>query len=622
MQSIGNRIPPAGDRRFGAALLAVLVLVCVSGQALAESVVASSATLRLKVNQDALKAIGVELATAPDGSAEYRSAAGGVLDFDLDTSNGREQRPGGSLLFEGGPVLRWQSGQVDLRVFRLMALADRLGSLQITDADETPWLVMAMGHRAYSDDGRVLNVYVADLRLSSAFAARLNQPELAGLFIGSAEVAIELVEPRVAPKDLRDDLVWPTEPGAVADLALIDIPDVDAHFMAQSMEAGRVIITPSALLQNVGTADLPWYQVFASPHDDAVDEPTDDLDCFDDGNGQCLPYGTDQGGLLAWNLYRLENGRLQQIARSGVKHAFNSTNTNCAFTSARVAYIGCRDLYGSSTNVLQSFLGPRDDIDAFPVIRHRCGSVFDQNCDNRCDRTQAGLIKCVANPAASIFDYRLSVPETDLQGTGRYFMEAWYLVRDDVDIFNSMGYVEVDPTFNGSVWTFPRVGGFISGPVAHGTIPTTFFTRQMLDTGEGRLTVLTREIDLGDRWQYQLSIMNFDFDRQIDRVALAVHPSAQVSNITFVDGDADSGNDWAVAMPPEQLVWSAPTGAGLDWGTMYTFMFESALAPISGGAARLDIGDPGSEPSLQITVSRPAPAGLVFHSGFEAMTGD
>src|SRR5690606_22348495 len=57
------------------------------------------------------------------------------------------------------------------------------------------------------------------------------------------------------------------------------------------------------------TADVAWYQKFT---------------------GNSAPYGNDQHPYLIWNLYRLyPDGSIEQIGRSGVKHAFLTVNSRC-----------------------------------------------------------------------------------------------------------------------------------------------------------------------------------------------------------------------------------------------------------------------------------------------------
>ena len=215
--------------------------------------------------------------------------------------------------------------------------------------------------------------------------------------------------------------------------------------------------------------------------------------------------------------YRLLDGRLEQIGRSAAKHAFNSVNFDspaslpCRFTgSARVVWSGCEDVYSVFTNASQDFLGPRSEITAHTGEWARVGSIFDTDSDGLCDPAfDVGAFfggrRCRV-PAVDALDRRLHVAEVDLALPGaRYFMESWYVVRDDINIFNSMGHKEVTPTF-ASVWTFPLADGaaFQQGSVltqwVDDATPRCLESRpSLLDTLEGRVRAAMRAESFGWR---------------------------------------------------------------------------------------------------------------------------
>ena len=62
------------------------------------------------------------------------------------------------------------------------------------------------------------------------------------------------------------------------------------------------------------------------------------------------------------------------------------------------------------------------------------------------------------------FTHGMKVAEADLQVPGAtYYVEAFYIVRGDSNIFNSMGYRQVAPA-KPSLWTFTNAGPYIQGP--------------------------------------------------------------------------------------------------------------------------------------------------------------
>ncbi|HKJ17333.1 MAG TPA: hypothetical protein VJ984_08295, partial [Xanthomonadales bacterium] len=89
-----------------------------------------------------------------------------------------------------------------------------------------------------------------------------------------------------------------------------------------------------------------------------------------------------------------------------------------------------------------------------------------------------------------------------------------------------------------------------------------------------------------------------------------------ISNIQYLDGDQDGGNDWSSLIENGELTWTAPnTDSSLEWGHMATFVFE-ANEPPSPGPVELY----AEELSLNYSpvVLGPNP-GLDFTEGFESL---
>ena len=179
-------------------------------------------------------------------------------------------------------------------------------------------------------------------------------------------------------------------------------------------------ISPPPALKNVGVTDVPWQ---ASSRPPAPPTTTTSTRSW---SGTCTA---------------CPNGRLQQIGASGLKHAFLTLNTNCGCPAGNILWVarGCEDIYSISTNNSTNSLGPRSEITAHTGVWQRCGSVFDPNCD--------GIQNAVPGFNGRADPRRLIVLDTDLQTAGaQYYFDSWYVVRDDVNIFNTMGYRQVTPT--------------------------------------------------------------------------------------------------------------------------------------------------------------------------------
>ncbi len=504
-------------------------------------------------------------------------------------------------------------------------------TLQLSDSQGEDWFYLDYGH--YERDGEWLYARYLDVRIGRDLATRLGDPALAGFIVGSAHLktTVQQSDPSgslegITPSCPVPDPNWPTLPGYDADIAMLKLDYVNQV----ARENGRVAIAPSAYFENIGSADVPWFAQFADTHND-------DACCANQGDGVCAPYGNDQGGMLVYHLYRFVDGRLEQLGQSQVKHAFNSINADSGVGSVscraqnrpgRVVPSGCEDLYQVSSNADQAFLGPREEIIAHRGIWLRDGSIWDLtgpldvpdgNCDYMPDPPLfGGQVPCEA-PVSDAMERRLSVPESELSAAGaRYFIEAWYLVRDDVNIFNSIGRREISPAFNNG-WTFSAAAPFQQGPVIDDYLviqnATTGSMTDIIDSGEGFVQISSAVSALEhDRWQYDFTLMNFDFDRAIDRFDIPVAPGVTVSIAEFFDGDLEIGNDWTVSAQPGLLSFEAAEPDRLKWGSLVSFRFV-ANKPPNTDIATLHIAEAGDPDSLNASIL--TSTSLLFEDGFE-----
>ena len=506
-------------------------------------------------------------------------------------------------------------------------------TLQLSDAQGMDWLYMDYGH--YEIDDQRLHARYMDVRIGRDLAARLGDPALFGFMVGSALLETHLLQlpgsdsvttTGITPSCPVLEPNWPTLSGFDADIAMLKLDSVSQV----AREGGRVAIAPSAYFENVGTADVPWFSQFA-------DSRNVDACCADQGDGVCAPYGNDQGGLLVYHLYRFVDGRLEQLAQSQVKHAFNSINIDTASGSVvcrspgrpgRVVPAGCEDLYQTSSNANQAYLGPREEIIAHSGIWLRDGSIWDLtgpldvpdgNCDYLPDILfYGGQVPCQA-PVSDAMDRRMSVLESELSTPdARYFIEAWYLVRDDVNIFNSIGRKEITPAFNNG-WTFAAAAAFQQGPVI-----SDYLTLQdgnaggmtdVVDSGEGFVQVSSTVSMLADdRWQYDYTLMNFDFDRAIDSFDIPISTAVNVTEAAFFDGDTDGENNWVATTQPGLVSFQASGPDKLKWGSLVSFRFIADKRPNS-DVATLHVADAGDPASLNVNLL--TSTSLIFEDSFE-----
>ncbi len=415
-----------------------------------------------------------------------------------------------------------------------------------------------------------LHLLNLDLRLSPDLADTLGQPTWAGLSVGTVHVALDW--PDILHPRLFGTSPCPTNFGPNLDVALIALDQMQQ--MARE-PGGRVALTFATRLKNIGQHDVPWFWSILPP-------------------GNQMPV-LGQHPYLILNLYRLADGRLEQIARSDAKHAFYSTNEDCPCAGAQVIFSGCADTYGANNNAQQFFFAPREEITAHSGSWTSLGSHF--------DGVPVDNIRHHSNHVDN-FTHRLVAAEPDLQtSNAQYVAEAWYVVQGDTNIFNTMGHRAITPSYDGTgLWTFAFTGSLVTGPALRAWNAQ---TSAVIASAYGHLEWAAAVTNLGTGWwRYDLALMNHDYDRQVQSLFIPLTPGLAVTNPSARDGDAAVSNDWTATLTSTGLLWQAPAGAALDWGRLLSFRFQAAApsAPASGWLAALE---PGSDPGVAATLPLP-----------------
>ncbi|MEX0914681.1 MAG: hypothetical protein WD397_00640 [Wenzhouxiangellaceae bacterium] len=587
----------------------------------------------IELNQGVLSPLGIEAVavkaladTRPEHPLGYRR-----LRFEgLSIQKIQFSAPGGSvteffggyLHYHGGLRLRAGDAVLDLIDFRVAPHPGQQGMFQLLDRDGTAWATLDHGHYELVDEDAALELRHANLSMTANMAELIGQPTLAGQVIGVAHLrapvvsAGSLVPVRGSQCSSPN---WPTDSGFEADVALTAMNAASiydpVHFLrcqdCNGASGGPVVIAPNAKLRNVGSADVPWWEQFTLP------QP---------------PYGNDQHPFLVWNLYRLDgDGRFEQIGASGVKHAFFTVNAgpDCPCGGGHTLWTECEDTYSAGNNDLGEFLAPRDEIVPRDGLWGRCNSLFDPDCDGSQNVT-------TTDP----FDNRLRVMETELvSGSNpgaRYFMEAWYVVRDDINVFNTMGWREVAPAWNGATWEFPVVAGFREGPALDAWVdssaPAPGQDTALLEVDAGRVRVSVVVTDLEDgTWRYDYAVMNHDFMRAetagaepdlellsntgLNAVELPLAVAASVSNTGFARADRTRGQNWAITIQPQAVRWENPGDTPLNWGRAFRFSLVADRAP---GPVTFRLHPTSAGAPLGVTLLGPELPEALFGDGFEA----
>lgn len=562
---------------------------------------AESLGLALENVREAVPSFAQPVYSASRGK-DVAFASLGPLGLGAEIEKGRifTRLAGGAVIHRGGFDLVYRGGRMPLQGFVFASSAQ----------PRTFELRSAAGELAFTGDlahfeldplkGRLL-VFNIDLRIGRDLAARLGAPELEGMAVGVMAIEARLVVPGGRPAAPAPAASVAGVPGCgdwsgQQDVALINVPTVGQA--ERDTVNGRVGITPSASLKNVGSANVPWFTKFSGNH---------------------APYNNSQHPFLVWSLYRVAGGRIEQLGLSDVKHAFLTINLNCtagACTDDHILGVGCEDVYGEGNNEDEFGLSFRSEVTAHTGAWESQGSHFDQDNNNTQDHPPE-------NPDPP-FTHRLMVAESDLQTPGAtYFIEAWYVVRDDVNIFNSMGYRRVTPSFNSGsgAWSFGLPNVFVQGSALGAWVdpnnPGSANATTGVDTGEGHLRLAVKTVDLGGgSWRYDYALVNHDFDRQVGSFSIPLDGAAATAAY-FRDLDALPGNDWQVSVSPAAITWTRTAGAGLDWGAAYNFGFVSDQAPTAGNAGFTPV-EAGSPGSFAVATKIPSAGGLLFADGFES----
>jgi hypothetical protein len=492
-------------RQIAAVSLVALVAITAPAAGQPETWALAGGSTTLYFNQHVLADLGIEIV----GDLEQRAGHFDYHEFAVSPDSPElrvaiprgsfEKLVSGALRHGGGFDVRWDGGYVPLEGFELHP-SPELYSFELRATDGSVVFVLDYPHTRYIPESRRLVFINMDLRIAGELALRLGRPDLEGMTVGEGHVITEVVEGGTLP---GGGVCIPDFTGDI-DVELTDLDKLSEVFH----DSERVAMAPSAELGNVGTADIEWFQSIAP----------------DSYGGQST---LGQHPYLIMHLYRSSGGVLNQIGRSDLKHAFFSANYGCPCPADQILYKGCLDLYSTSTNAWRSRLAPREELTSSTGNWTSLGSHFDGSpVDDYRDHDEGDH----PNP----FEHRLTATTEDLLTPGAsYFIEAWYLARGDIDIFNSMGYRGVAPQ-QGQSWTFP----FTDSGLTHGSVldawvdpdsPPPASSTTMVDTGAGHLKLAVQTSPLADGfYHYEVALMNLDFDRQIRSLSVTLPDGAVV----------------------------------------------------------------------------------------------
>ena len=297
---------------------------------------------------------------------------------------------------------------------------------------------------------------------------------------------------------------------------------------------------------------------------------------------------TNEHPVIAQNMFRLKDGRLEQIGQSWLKHAFLAINNGicglCNGHLGSVLGVGCSDPYGAGLNGSQSLLGPKSEVNAATGLFPYPYVIGWQQTGN------------------TIYK-RLQVQEADLANAGAlYFVEGHYVTADDATWGNqnnnaSYRRITIDGgTLNASVAgsterTVPAIQAWQDHGLGVNT-PDPDVTIVPIDVpGDGRFILGYKATDLGGGiWHYEYALQNLNSDRSGQSFSVPIPACVTVTNEGFHDvfyhsGEPYDGTDWPVTVGGGEVSWSTddftsdPNANALRWGTMYNYRFDADSPP-------------------------------------------
>jgi hypothetical protein len=335
------------------------------------------------------------------------------------------------------------------------------------------------------------------------------------------------------------------------------------------------------------------------------------LNWCDQASGCAPGAGIADHPAIAQNLYRLKNGRFDQVGLSWLKHGFTSTNSStagCAGASGQSCSqppaggnqlgVGCTDPYVSSLNGTRP-LGKRSEVNgttgAFPF-----------------PYTQVG--------ASTVYDQRVKVAVSDVDPASNsgalYFAEGQYVSKDDAAAGNSLNNASYRRVTLGTApnYSLSLTGTFFEKQPAifAWKAADPLVTMAAVDVPGAivqRFNVARKVTDLGGgQWHYEYAIHNMNSDRgarafTVELPNAAVFTNAGFKSPAYHSGETYSSAAWTVSTTAHSITWSTSAFAddananALRFATVYNFWFDADQQPTNAIDHTLGLfkdGDPAS----------------------------
>jgi hypothetical protein len=351
------------------------------------------------------------------------------------------------------------------------------------------------------------------------------------------------------------------------------------------------------------------------------------LNWCDQASGCAAGATTHDHPVIAQNLYRLKDGRLDQIGMSWLKHGFLSTNSTtggCTGAAGQSCVappngsnqlgVGCTDPYSSSLNGGRP-LGMRSEVNG---------------------TTGAYPFPYSSVASSGTYEQRVKVQGTDVDSTlnpgALYFAEAQYIAPDDAAAGNGLNNASYRRVTVGAGpgYSLTMADSMHEGESAIEVWPAQDPTveRRNVDVPSSapleRFQVARKVTNPSPGvWHFEYAIRNHNSDRSAQAFAVDFPDGTSITNAGFHDIDSHSGEpysttDWTVSVDGGNgtVSWTTELFAtnnnanALRWAAMYNFWFD-ADSP-SAGIHTLTLFKPGSPAAVVFAFSG------IFSDSFES----
>lgn len=430
---------------------------------------------------------------------------------------------------------------------------------------------LTYARHSYMAEDKQITIGGMDMVLTDGGARALGRPELSGKLFGSVNIIAD-----ARPIDGLGDVappsggLMPAAP-AVLDIRISALSSLSYRGRLGTFPNGRNGFSMSTTSCNVGTQNIPWNAPMQTTHP-----------------------------VIAMNLYRVLNGRFEQIGWSWLKHGFLATNSNgcgsCQHpgTSALLG-LNCSDTYGVTNNEDRFYLGDRDEVDPFNGTWTCLNSYF-SDYQNDCVRRRPFSGEFSGDNVS----HKLEVLDSDLGNAGAtYYYEAYYISANDFNKYNNVSHRTATFSWTGSQWSVTNPGSSQTQGLALDNWGEMKSIAQPNNEGDVHVAVLTTNLG-GGMWHYEFAVYNHDLDRQVDEFAIPVPVGTVVQNVGFRDIDQDGSNQWASNFSGGEIRWTTNNNP-LKYSSVFNFRFDADVPPMASMASMSPFKSGGALPLAAAT---------------------